>query len=215
MQERLLVESTGRDPECVLRGVAGIVIVGVLLGLAFNQLGRMGSPPRGMAWIAERKTELPSLEGLGGAQERGGAPAANLDDPLGGVVAAGEDGSLPEVPDLGQPLRVDVSTVKRFYDAGAAMIVDARDAEDYAQGHIPGALNLPSEQALSDPARLEALDPGGRPIIVYCGGGACEASMHIAEALIYQAGKRRVLVYEGGWPEWVAQGYPGKTGAER
>ncbi len=218
MPEMLSAEGKSAASESLGRGVIAIVITGVVLGLAHNQMGRAGKPPRGLTWIAEKKdiVELENLPGASGAEERSTSPAAvDLDDPLGGVVAAEGGASLPEIPDLGQPIEVKVSVVKAFFDAGAALIVDSRDAEDFAQGHIPGALNLPYEQAASDPARLEALDPGGRPLIIYCGGGTCEASMRLAEALLYQAGKRRVLVYEGGWPEWTERGYPVEKGTPR
>ena len=211
MREMLSTEGNSRASESVGRGVIAIVITGVLCGLAYNQLGRAGKPPRGLAWIAEKK-ELVKLEDLAGGSP--GSGAVDLDDPLGGVVVAEGGAGLPEIPDLDRPIKIEVAHVKAFFDTGAALIIDARDPEDYAQGHIPGALNLP-EQAVSDPARLEALEAGGRPMIVYCGGGTCEASMHLAEALVYQAGKRKVLVYEGGWPGWTERGYPVEKGAAR
>ena len=46
-----------------------------------------------------------------------------------------------------------------------------------------------------------------RPIIAYCGGGTCEISMGVADALIAR-GHRKVLVFMGGFPEWEAAGYP-------
>jgi rhodanese-related sulfurtransferase len=116
-------------------------------------------------------------------------------------------GSL-DVPDTGRPLMVQLPKVKEFWDAKAALIVDAREPAEYAQGHIPGAVNLPADEVISDLDRLEAVDSAGRPIICYCGGGTCEVSIHLAEALVYQAGKKRVLVFMGGWPDWEAAGYP-------
>ncbi|HEX5042593.1 MAG TPA: rhodanese-like domain-containing protein [Candidatus Polarisedimenticolaceae bacterium] len=116
--------------------------------------------------------------------------------------------SALDVPDTGRPLMVQLPKVKEFWDAKAALIVDARDPAEFAQGHIPGAVNIPADEAISDPDRLEAVDSGGRPIICYCGGGTCEVSIHLAEALVYQAGKKRVLVFMGGWPDWEGAGYP-------
>jgi len=103
---------------------------------------------------------------------------------------------------------VQLPKVKEFWDAKAALIVDARDPAEYAAGHIPGAINVPADEAISDPDRLSAVDSGGRPIICYCGGGTCEVSIHLAEALVYQAGKKRVRVFMGGWPDWEGAGYP-------
>ena len=102
--------------------------------------------------------------------------------------------------------------MKAFFDAKAATIVDARDPAEYAEGHVPGALNMPYDQVVTDPERLEKFDSGGKPIIVYCGGGTCELSMNLGFALV-NAGKKKVLVYMGGWPEWSTSGYPVAKGA--
>jgi rhodanese-related sulfurtransferase len=119
---------------------------------------------------------------------------------------------LPEIPDVDRPLDVTLATLKRFYDAGAALIVDARDGDEFADGHIAGALNLPYNDALADPSRVQRLDAQGRPIVVYCSGGDCELSHDLAKVLI-EAGKRKVLTYSGGYPEWQAAGYPVERGA--
>lgn len=115
---------------------------------------------------------------------------------------------LPAIPEAERPLKVSLATVSRFVKAGAALLVDAREAQEFAEGHIPGAVNVPYEDALRDPTPLGKLDPGGRPIIVYCSGGTCESSLLLAQMLVRDFGQRRVLVYEGGFPEWAASGEP-------
>jgi rhodanese-related sulfurtransferase len=132
------------------------------------------------------------------------APAADAPEPE----PEAKPAAPPEVPDVGRPLQVQLQAVKQFWDAKAALILDAREPAEYAEGHIPGAINLPADEVIADPERLDAVDSGGRPIICYCGGGSCEVSIHLAEALVYQSGKKRVLVFMGGWPEWEAAGYP-------
>ncbi len=91
--------------------------------------------------------------------------------------------------------------------ARSRYLIDVRSLAEYEAGHIPGALNLPYEEIESDPSRLVMLDPGDKPIIAYCGGGSCEISLTVADALI-AAGYRRVLIYTGGFPEWEQAGYP-------
>ncbi len=133
-----------------------------------------------------------------------------MSDPLG--MRDVPQSGLPEIPDLGRPLQVQLPAVKKFFDAGAAVIVDARPKDEYESGHIPGSVHLPYEEVGFDPDRLEKFDPGGKPVIVYCGGGTCELSMNLARVLI-EAGKKRVLVFMGGWPEWEAARYPVEHGA--
>jgi rhodanese-related sulfurtransferase len=115
--------------------------------------------------------------------------------------------ALPVIPDVPGPLKLELATLKRLYDANAAFVLDAREAAEYSEGHISGAISLPYNDALADPDRVSHLDPGGRPIVVYCSGGDCELSMDLAKVLV-QAGRRRVLIYEGGFPEWQGAGYP-------
>jgi rhodanese-related sulfurtransferase len=116
------------------------------------------------------------------------------------------------VPDVDRPVAIEIGALKRFHDAGAAVVVDAREAGEYAEGHIAGAISLPYNDALAEPERLQRLGENGRPIVVYCGGGACELSMDLARFMLNN-GRKRVLVYEGGWPEWQAAGYPAARGA--
>jgi rhodanese-related sulfurtransferase len=197
----------------VKAGILVIVLCGVVLGLGFNQLGRKAHQPHGLAWIGQPKAELASLEAVKSAPPAGAAAGAAADDPMGGFASNPESG-LPEIPDLDRPLSVELDTVRKFVEANAAMVLDAREPDDYKAGHIPGALNVPYDTAGSDPARLGALDSGGRPIIIYCGGGTCEVSMSLAETLIYQHAKRKVLVYMGGWPDWQGAGLPVVQGTE-
>jgi rhodanese-related sulfurtransferase len=116
--------------------------------------------------------------------------------------------TLPDIPDAQRPLKIELANVKKFIDANAAMIIDAREADEFAAGHLPGAINLSVDDAARDPDRLERLDSKGMPIIVYCGGGDCEASRMIAESLMRDYRKKRVLVFEGGFPEWSGAGFP-------
>ena len=124
---------------------------------------------------------------------------------------AGSAARLPYVPDMDRPLETKIATVKRFFDAGGALFLDARDASEYEAGHIPGALRLTQSDALSEPEKLKTLPVAGRPIIAYCEGGECEASRELAQALL-DSGFRKVLVYTGGFPEWAAAGYPVERG---
>jgi rhodanese-related sulfurtransferase len=173
------------------RGIAVILCTGIALGLGYNALGMQGKPARGLGWIAEEK-KLDSLAA---------SPSSAESTPA----------DLPVIPDVGRPLQVDLAATRKFFDARAALFVDAREPDEYAEGHIPGALSLPFDASVTDPVALEAVDSGGRPIVVYCGGGACELSMNLAFALV-QAGHAKVLVYMGGFPEWQGEGLPVEKG---
>jgi len=116
-------------------------------------------------------------------------------------------GALPVIPDVDRPIKLELALLKKLHDAGALLVVDAREPGEFAAGHIAGAMNLPYNDALAEPERLRRLGEAGRPIAVYCSGGTCELSMDLAKLMI-EHGRRKVLVYEGGYPEWEQAGYP-------
>jgi rhodanese-related sulfurtransferase len=95
---------------------------------------------------------------------------------------------------------------KRAFDSNSALFVDSRSAEDYAEGHIPGSVNLPWEDFEELKADLGAQIQKDREIITYC-GGSCESSAELAEAL-REYGFTQVKVLLDGWPLWVKAQYP-------
>jgi rhodanese-related sulfurtransferase len=120
---------------------------------------------------------------------------------------------LPNVPDTKEPMEAQYATIKKFWDAGAAFFVDARTAEEYAEGHIPGAVSLPFDDVFKDPDKAKHLDTHGRSVVItYCGGGDCDLSRNLAFSLI-DAGQKKVLVFTGGMPGWKDAGNPVATGA--
>ena len=183
------------------------MIVGAVLGIAFNWLGLASKPAWGLSWIAkDRSAELESMEEIAAAPVDE-PPAYDVNDPM--AVPPGNmqaSAGLPEIPVLDRPVKIQLGAVKQLVDAAAAVLIDAREPDEYAAGHIPGAISMPYDEISSQPERLENLDDGGKAIIVYCGGGKCELSLSMAWDLIY-AGKTRVVVYEGGFPEWESAGH--------
>lgn len=83
------------------------------------------------------------------------------------------------------------------------LVLDARAASFYREGHIPGAFNLSRENFGSDYQRLSATLGAARdrPIVVYCSGGSCHDSKLVAGALL-SLGFANVRVFTGGWEAW-------------
>lgn len=101
---------------------------------------------------------------------------------------------------------ITLADARRAFDENSAIFVDSRSEEEYAEGHIPGAVNLPwVELDTLNPDLLDRI-PGGLEIITYC-GESCESSAELAEALV-GLGYTEVKVLLNGWPLWVEAGYP-------
>jgi rhodanese-related sulfurtransferase len=205
--------TTARDPDppepggrATLLGALVILVVGVVLGAVHNSFGLASKPPHGVSWIMgpEPAVPLPTVESAIGAT----SPPAAV--PTTDPASAGAAADVPVIPDVPGPLSIELPTLKKLWDAGAVIMIDARDPSAYHAGHIQGATNLTLAEAMSQPERLKAIDAGGRPIAVYCSGTACGLSEEVAHVLI-EAGKRRVLVFPGGFPAWQEAGYPVTT----
>ncbi len=91
--------------------------------------------------------------------------------------------------------------------AGSAYFIDAREEHDYQEGHIRGAVHLPSSAIYEkiDDVYGAGVSPEGK-VIVYCGGGDCEASHNVVDELRRSFGFTNVLVYKNGWAEVESSG---------
>lgn len=58
--------------------------------------------------------------------------------------------------------------------ARGAVVIDVRTAEEYASGHLSGAINIPVQELPGRIAEIDTLVAGDRtrPIVVYCAAGA-------------------------------------------
>ena len=91
--------------------------------------------------------------------------------------------------------------------AGTVTIIDVRPEDEFALGHLPGAVNIPL-RALE--RRLSELDPS-KEIVAYCRGPYCVLSYEAVAALRKRGFTARRL--EDGLPEWRAAGLTVVTGA--
>lgn len=88
---------------------------------------------------------------------------------------------------------------------GLVTVLDVRPPEEFASGHVPGALNIPVEQLAR---RLRQL-PKGREVIAYCRGPFCLMSFDAVQLLRKKGIKARRL--QDGMPEWRTAGLPVET----
>ena len=85
---------------------------------------------------------------------------------------------------------------------GLVTVLDVRPAEEYAAGHLPGAINIPVELLESRLAKL----PKRKEIVAYCRGPYCLMSFEAVAKLRKRGLRARRL--ENGFPEWRAAGLP-------
>ena len=85
---------------------------------------------------------------------------------------------------------------------GLVTVLDVRPADEFAAGHLPGAVNIPLAEL---EARLAELDTV-QEIVAYCRGPYCVLSFEAVAALRARGFQARRL--EDGLPEWRAAGLP-------
>lgn len=86
------------------------------------------------------------------------------------------------------------------------LVVDVRSPQEYAAGHIPGAINVPYEEVGPRAAELK----GRGEVAMYCMKGP---RARLGEAAFQKAGGEDVLHVEGGYSAWEAAGLPVAKGA--
>ncbi|MGE3571217.1 MAG: ArsR/SmtB family transcription factor [Burkholderiales bacterium] len=85
---------------------------------------------------------------------------------------------------------------------GLVTVLDVRPEEEYAAGHLPGAINVPVEKLEGLLSRL----PKRKEVVAYCRGPYCLMSFEAVKTLRKRGFKAKRL--ENGYPEWRAAGLP-------
>jgi len=112
-------------------------------------------------------------------------------------------GFLRLVEETKQRIReTDVPDIQRRLAAGETFhLVDVREAEEFAAGHIPGAIHL-SKGVIERDIEKTIPDPDAE-IVLYCGGGFRSA---LAADNLQRMGYTNVSSMDGGWRGWVNAG---------
>lgn len=126
-----------------------------------------------------------------------------------------------------QSLIVDTPALEQAMQRGA-IVWDARDAADYAEGHIPGAVNFgaagdlfrdanredpPSAAVAAQLFGLAGIDILKREVVVY--GGKGDPYAYFAARMLEYYGGAHGKVYHGGLDDWKAAGKSLSTQAHR
>jgi rhodanese-related sulfurtransferase len=98
----------------------------------------------------------------------------------------------------------NVADVKRRQDGGEKFVlVDVREDNEWAAGHVAGAIHL--GKGIIERDIEKAVPDTGAKIILYCGGGFRSA---LAADNLQKMGYTNVESMDGGWKGWVGAGLP-------
>ena len=105
---------------------------------------------------------------------------------------------------------VNLAQAYALFQEGRALFIDSRPPEEYAELHIPKALNISPSMLKAGGAEKVAGLAKDREIVVYCGQVSCDLALQVAEKL-QALGFTRVTAYMGGFRAWDEAGYPADT----
>jgi sulfur-carrier protein adenylyltransferase/sulfurtransferase len=96
---------------------------------------------------------------------------------------------------------IDVSHARELLAEADAAVVDVRERDEWAEGHIPGAVHIPRGSLES---RIEGVVPDrSQTVVVYCGSGSRSA---FAAKTLEELGYGNVLSLAGGFTDWKRNG---------
>jgi rhodanese-related sulfurtransferase len=99
--------------------------------------------------------------------------------------------------------KVSLLEATQKINQGKTVVLDVRSTEDFAAGHIRGAMNIPLQDL---PQRLGELEKSrSKTIIVVCQSGVMSAR---ASTQLDKAGFKEVYSLNGGLTAWQSQGLP-------
>lgn len=104
-----------------------------------------------------------------------------------------------DVPKLGQ----DALLQKMAAVESAPLLLDVRTAKEFADGHVPGAINISHDELETRIAELG--EDRDRELVVYCRSGR---RTEVALDLLARAGFTRLQHLEGDWLGWTAADLP-------
>lgn len=102
----------------------------------------------------------------------------------------------------------NVAEVKKRMDGGEKfLLVDVREDNEWANGHIPGAVHM-GRGIIERDLESKVPDPAAK-LILYCGGGFRSA---LSADNLQKMGYKNVESMDGGWKGWVEAGLPTEKG---
>lgn len=104
----------------------------------------------------------------------------------------------------------DVSDVHAALSGGKSgfVLVDSRSREAWDQGHVPGAIHLPTNEI---GLRAVELVPAGTSVVTYCWGPGCNGATRAALEFAKLGYPVREMI--GGFEYWVREGFAYETAA--
>ena len=109
----------------------------------------------------------------------------------------------------GEPyFRIDLEEAKGMVDRGDVVVIDVRQPDEWASGHVQGAIHMPVDDVL---ARIDEL-PKDRDLLFICAMGV-RSGLACEMAAAMGLDSERLYSIEDGTPAWIQKDYPTDYGS--
>ncbi|MDP6102783.1 MAG: rhodanese-like domain-containing protein [Dehalococcoidia bacterium] len=110
--------------------------------------------------------------------------------------------------DSGEPYwRISLDEAKAMIDSGNAVVIDVRQSDEWASGHVTGAIHIPVDDVL---ARIEEL-PAEKDLLFICAMGV-RSGLACEMAAAMNLDTDRLFNIEEGVPAWIQKNLPTESG---
>jgi len=180
--------------------VFSITLISIAISLLYNHLNPDGlnliREERKLNWETDSLSTLMESDSLLVKKSSRGTILSDS------VVVKKEDNPIKSFK---KPTAIKLDFAYKLFNEGIKFI-DSRSVEEFSEGHIKGAVNIPfygSENHIEAINRLNK----NETLVTYCSSEDCDISILSGDEL-FEMGFTRVYVYLGGYEEWTKNNYP-------
>lgn len=178
-----------------------ITFISILISLLFNHFNLGGleliRKVRILNWASDSLTLINKLDSLAGDDI--------LVDAKQSIDSIKNFKKTEIIESFNEPKAININFAYKLFNDGEKFI-DARSPEEFSEGHIKGAVNIPFYESEKYLDVINSLNKNAI-IIIYCSSNECDVSTLSGDEF-YKMGFKKVHVFVGGWEEWVKNKYP-------
>lgn len=186
-----------------------IVVFSIAIGLIYNFINPKGIPlfkkERILKWEEQIIESIPSDTISSSVESQVNIKKETVREESSSIVKNEVKVENKILPPFNEPIAITLEQAYKLYNQKIKFI-DARTKEEFATGHIKGAINIPFYKSDQYENVLVKI-PKNETIITYCSSAECDISILLADEL-FEKGYKRIYMFHGGWEEWSDANYP-------
>lgn len=187
------------------KNIVIIIIASSIIGIAYNYLNPKGITLIKTERILQFEDENSGLDNFDTIQQN-----LNINDDEIEKIDSENNPELKkpsvDVPSaFDTPVAIKLARAYELFNSGVKFI-DARPVEEFAEGHIKDAVNIPFYQSEQYEDVLSKINKD-EILVTYCSGEDCDLSIMLGDEL-FEKGYTKVYIFFGGWNDWLDAGYP-------